>query len=66
MVPLRGPVAKMMGFLGLKGSTPALELSRNRRIPSPMPPMYFLAISSFRGSISVFPVSKSTCSIRLA
>ena len=63
IVPLSGPVVKISGFSGLNGSVPGVELSKRRRIPSPIPPMYFLAYSSLSGLVSVLPLDKSTCRI---
>ena len=66
IVPAIGPVARISGLSGLNGSTPGLEFSSHRRMPRPIPPMYFLAYSSFNGSTWVFPEVRSTCRTRPA
>lgn len=50
----------MSGLSGLNGSVPGVELSINKRIPRPMPPMYCFAISSVNGSVLICPVVRLT------
>jgi len=66
MVPEIGPSAKTSGFSGVSGSRFGLELSSHRRMPRPIPPMYFLAYSVVSFSVWVFPVVKSTWRMRPA